>query len=194
MWEQFTEFMNGLTNNPIFISMTSILSVLGSVLVILSKTSLGKKAIRKLTEMSNKTKDEVETVKISVDNAKKELDAKALEIEELNETFQNKLQVEMKTFYSQFDFYETQMYEILKLIPNAKVQEQLNKFYGEWQEKKVEIQEFIGMGNEKFNEELSEKMKEVEQLQHNFEELNGKLTALLETQNEERIDNETKEE
>ena len=193
MWEEFTQWLTNVTNNPTFIALMSILTTVGSILVIISKTSFGKKAILKLTQLAEVSRTEITKIQETVNEEKEKLEKRADELTEAYSNFTAHLDTQFKVFFNQFDFYETQMYEILKLVPNAKVQEKLEEFYSGWQDKKKEIEEFIGLSYSQIEEKLSEKDEKIAELENKMNDLLSMFEELKHGR-EERIDDKTEEE
>lgn len=159
-WEGFTQWLTDISNNPVFISVISILSALLSVLVIISKTSIGRKAIKLLTNMSRETNNKVVAIYSEVNGKLKLLDEKLVEIEEERKELTEKAEI----FFNLFSFYENEMINICELIPNKKVQDKVALFKQHWPEAKKEIEKFIGIDCVEYQNKLSD-------LQHQIEEL-----------------------
>lgn len=155
------QWLTDLTNNPTFIAIVTVLTSAGSVLLALSKTSFGKKAIKYLTEKADSTAQKVDA-EINI------LEDKVRLLDEQKTAFINELDTKFKVYFEQFSFYESQMIEILECIPNVKVQEKVVALKEEWANKKKEIEVLIGLGSE----EIENKMKELElQVQELMEKL-----------------------
>lgn len=178
-WEMFTEWLTNVTNNPAFISIASVLSVLGSVLLVISKTSFGRKAIKQLSLISEASRAHISEVENRIKEKSEEIDAKIAEFNEDAVSFKEEMEERYKVFFNQFDFYETQIFEILELIPNEKVKAKLATMKEEWLKKKSEIQEFIGISYSEFESKMDELQKQIEELKDGREK---------------RINNETEEE
>lgn len=128
-WEHFTTWLDQVTSNPLVITITGILTVVGSIFIFLSKTSFGKKAIANLTGLYRigeqkatqtlKKVEEVETL------AKEKI--KALESQYEQKANELKAEYEQKaaTLVSIINYYEESVFSILEKIPNAKVQSEL---------------------------------------------------------------------
>ena len=175
-WEGFTQWLTDVSNNPVFISLTTIFGIGGCAWVILGRTSFGKKMINKAIDLSSGLKRDFSEAKKKVDESCKIVDEKLTEIENKKNEIEKLVNNKIETFYNQFEFYETQIISILKLIPNNKVQEAVDKMIEEWANKKKEIEDFVCVS-------YSEVMNELEKMKKTIEELeNG------------RNDNQTKEE
>ena len=165
------EWLTEFTNSPIFITLSSIFSVLGSILIIIGKTSWGKKAIAKLTDMANKTKADVENIKVECKSALDEVKTALNTLETEKETYKKELDTQVRVYFNQFSFYETQMFDTLSQIPNAKVQEKLEILKANWESQKAEIEKVIGIGQD----EINAKMSELEEMKKQVQELLDKL-------------------
>ena len=174
-WEGFTQWLTDISNNPVFISVISILSALGSVLVIISKTSVGRKALKQLTALGRETNDRVSSCVAKVDNGLKKIDAELVKLNKEKEEVLKDLEIKAKTFYNMFDFYETQMIAVLKLIPNAKVQKELDKIESEWNEKKKEIANYVGITYAEMQDKFDELEKQIGALKEGISDGREKL-------------------
>lgn len=196
MWEEFSQWLTNITNNPTFITIASILSSVSGILLIISRTSFGKRAIKKLTELARKTEESFNTHKEIVAEKITEIENKVIEAKSDLEDATKELDRRFRVYFNQFSFYEEQMFSILELIPNAKVQEKLKELKNEWQNKKKEIEEFLCISYEEFENKAKEfeeeKNKQIAELQRQLDEI--KELVFGESKDEERIDNEAKEE
>lgn len=175
-WEGFTQWLTDVSNNPVFISLTTIFGVGGCAWVILGRTSFGKKMINKALDLASGLKRDFSETKKKVEATCKLVDEKLVEIENKKNEIEKMVNNKIETFYNQFEFYETQIIGVLKLIPNSKVQEAVDKMIEDWADKKKEIECFVCVS-------YSEVMDELEKMKKTIEELeNG------------RNDNQTKEE
>ena len=165
------EWLTEFTNSPIFITLSSIFSVLGSILIIIGKTSFGKKAIAKLTDMTNQTKADVENIKAECKSSLDEVKTALNTLEAEKETYKKELDTQVRVYFNQFSFYETQMFDTLSQIPNAKVQEKLEILKANWESQKAEIEKVIGIGQD----EINAKMSELEEMKKQVQELLDKL-------------------
>lgn len=165
------EWLTEFTNSPIFITLSSIFSVLGSILIVISKTSWGKKAVAKLTDMANQTKADVENIKVECKSALDEVKTALNTLETEKETYKKELDTQVRVYFNQFSFYETQMFDTLSQIPNAKVQEKLEILKANWESQKAEIEKVIGIGQD----EINAKMSELEEMKKQVQELLDKL-------------------
>jgi len=164
-WDQITSWLSELTDKPIFITLAGILTVVGAVFVFLSKTSFGKKAIAKLTKLYYLGD------KIATETLKKVQDVETLakeRIDELEGCFEQKV-TKLKNEYEQkvaalisiANFYEETLFITLEKIPNAKVQEQVAILKEEYQNKKKEIEEIVGVIYQDYTLALKNKEEEI---------------------------------
>lgn len=165
-WEGFVQWLTNISNNPVFISVVSILSGLLSVLVIISKTSVGRKALKQLTALGRDTQFKVGEIAGKVDGKLKAIDSKLIELKNEKEQFMKDAETKAKIFYNMFDFYETQMIESLRLIPNVKLQKQLDKIELEWKDKKQEIEKYVGITYAEMQDKFSDLEKQIEELKN----------------------------
>lgn len=179
-----------ITTHPAFIAIVTVGSILGSALLILSKTSFGKKAIAKIVETVSGLKSKIdETHKIVDDTLDKVEEAK----KEIT-NFKEEITKDVKTYFAQLSYFEEGIFNVLTTIPNAKVQEQLEQFYAKWQDKKKEIEEFVGGSFVAFDDKLKElekqKDNEIANLSNEINELkeliNKTLNSLENGENEQR--------
>lgn len=190
-----------ITNHPAFLAVLSILSFIGGIIAIISKTSWGKKAIAKLTDLADVTKRKVDATRDLVNTQIENIN----QIKEDVVSFKEDVVNEIKSYFSQLEFFEKSVYNILSQIPNAKVQEQLKVFYSQWQEKKREIQEFVGSSytevDSKIKELNDEKDRQISALKNEIEELKDLVNKTINVkesgeneQRKETINAQTKEE
>lgn len=160
-----------ITNHPVFVSIISIVSLGGIVLVALNKTSFGKKAIEKLTKLVDNGAERITGIKKVVDET---LD-KVNEVKETALKTKEEVEIRFKSYFSQLEFFESAVFNILKEIPNAKVQAELTAFEKQWVSKKKEIIDYVGSSYSELNEDLKElkdeKEREIATLKGEIEQL-----------------------
>lgn len=148
-WESFTSFMSKVANQPIVISLSSIFAFFSGALLLFSRTSLGKKAINKAISLcSGADRKAAETLKKVQDIetlAKDKIAALqadyAKKVEELTNFYEQKLACAL----SFVNFYEESLFAIADQIPNVKVQALLSDYKKEYENKKKEIVDTIGV-------------------------------------------------
>ena len=183
-WEEFCNWLNGITNNQTFVAFVSFLSALASVLVVISRTSFGRKALNKLTELSNFDRAKIDEFAHQLENKSKEI-AEFIENKQKElEKFETELMNKATIIYNQFDAFEVAIFKIIGEIPNAKVQTQLVEFKEEWKDEKKKIAETMGKSYTEFEEKFESVMAEINAIKEGLN--NG--------QREETIDNQREEE
>lgn len=121
MWEQVVEKTTAFFDKPVPIIGCTIGFLLITVLTIISKTSFGKKSIRRLTELARLTHETVETTLKNVNDKLNEIDEKQDDIEYM---LCDRLQAQEKRIYE----LETLLTEICKNIRNAKIKALINDY------------------------------------------------------------------
>ena len=193
--------INEITHHPAFLAVVSILSILGSALAIISKTSFGKKAIRKLTDLVNKGDERISQFKETIDDVSDTVQSAKQEIVD----FKEEVKQEVKTYFNQLEFFEESIYSIIEQIPNEKVKAQLKTFKEKWKEKKKEIQDFVGGSYLELDNQLKQleekKNDEIASLRSEIEELKQLVVQAVKTaettengERKETINEETNEE
>lgn len=163
-WEGFTNWLTDISHNPVFISVVSILSGLFSVLVIIAKTSVGRKALNQLSALGRKTQDRVTEIDDKVSARLRTVDSRLQELKDEKDKFFKEAEDKFRVFYNQFNFYETEIIETLKLIPNKKVQERVELIESGWKDKKKEIEDFVGISYSEMTNKISDLEKQIEEL------------------------------
>lgn len=117
MWEQLKHTLSQIADKPIVIIITTILSILVFVLVVFSKTSLGKKALNtlkgKITDLTNKIVVALELFNDKAKECENALNQAKKTIEEQNEHI-TKL--------------ETLLFDIANAQSNVKVKKLVNEY------------------------------------------------------------------
>lgn len=174
-------------NNPLPVVGISVLMLGLIALKFFASTSVGKRAINQFKEVNNELAGKVNDIKRGYEDLKKAndefLEESKNEIANLKQDYENQL----KTVYSQFDYFEKSIFKSLEEIPNAKVKAEIEKFKAGYEENKKQL----GMiANDKY--ELVQ--AELENMKNQmFEQLNSELEA-IKNEAKERIDNQTKKE
>ena len=140
-WQNFVDWLKGVTENPAFISIVSILCVGAFALIGLSKTSVGKAAITKITSLCSENTRRVEEYWNNTKNVYKKVEETKNQIE----AFKSDCVDRIKVAFGQFEFFENSIYAIIEEIPNAKVQAKLVEFKNNWESKKREIEKTVGI-------------------------------------------------
>jgi hypothetical protein len=153
-WEQITTWLDQFTDKPIvYWTLCVVVGIVGA-LVVLSKTSLGRKAIIQLTSLyhlgdrkANETLEKVKEVELLAKD----------KIEALKGEYEQKV----ACLVSIVNFYEESVFVILEDIPNAKVQTKLANFKKIYIQKKEEIKATIGEIYQDYNLALERKEDEI---------------------------------
>lgn len=121
MWEQVVEKTTAFFDKPVPIIGCTIGFLLITVLTIISKTSFGKKSIRRLTELARLTHETVETTLKNVNGKLSEIDEKQFNIERYLEC-----KLEEQNLY--IEKLESLIEEIAGNIRNAKIKALINDY------------------------------------------------------------------
>ena len=105
--EKFGQWLNEFSNTKVGIIIATTISVLLILVYIFSKTSIGRKALIELRSKAITTKSYVETTKEVI-------------VEELKKQ-KEKTEKELELYKSYFESFRQETFEVLKVIPNAKV-------------------------------------------------------------------------
>ena len=150
----FQDWLSHLANNPLFISASSISLCFAYVLVIFSKTSLGKKLFNKAKSSYDealKAKDE------TLNNLKETIEAKESEIKELTYQYENRLNVLLCENVE----LEKLLDKIGEVSPNLKIKNALEEFRNSREERLNKINEVFTYLNFDL---LKEKAEETDRL------------------------------
>lgn len=164
-WEGFCQWLTDISHNPVFISVVTVLSALASVLVVIAKTSVGRKALNELRRLGRDTGSQFIKVKKEVSDKLAEIDEKIkIEQHELAE-FKSDLEKKTTIVYNQMAFVEETMFELLELIPNIKVKAKIEKLKIEWQSQKDKIAEVMGVSYSEIESKMSELDKRIAEIE-----------------------------
>lgn len=184
-WAEFTQAIKDFFNQPLPVILTSISTVVVYVLVILSKTSFGKKNLLwcrgQINDIAKTATDTNEKVKEVQQLAKEE-------IASLKADYEQKITIALSTV----NFYEESVFSIFEKIPNAQVQAELNNFKVEYAARKQAIIDTIGITYQDYQQALNEKVNEVRneyenklaELQKQFDEFVVSVKPYLDQINE----------
>lgn len=148
-WETAKAFIDRISNNPIVVTLAGVFAFIGGGLLLLSRTSVGKKAINKAIELCSgadrKAADTLKKVQDIETLAKEKIAAlqkdNTKKIEDLTNFYEQKIACAL----SFVNFYEESLFAIADQIPNAKVQALLSDLKKEYENKKKEIADTIGV-------------------------------------------------
>ena len=154
-WDQFTSLIGKLMDKPLTISLSLVFTIGSFALLILSKTSLGKKAIKKFVGLYNEGERLAkETLKIANDTNERVRNVEILAKQKIDElkAFYDRKEQELKEHYEQktaalvsiVNYYVESSFATLEKIPNAKVQEEVKALREGYEVKKEEITNVVG--------------------------------------------------
>ena len=155
-WEIITNWISQFFDKKIVIAIATILAGLGCGLIMLSRTSFGKRAIVKLTTLyelglkkANDTEEKVKAVQKLAEE----------KISELEGYYEQRIAVVISTV----NFYEESTFALFELVPNKKVQEKLAEVKEQYKAKKELITSIIGEIYDDFEIAVEKKEKEIRQ-------------------------------
>lgn len=174
-WEVIKENISAFFNMPIVITLMSITFGFVYVLVIFSKTSLGKKLFNKVSLKYDEVVRYCKEMKDNYETFKKE---KEEELKTLKETYEQKLAVAVS--YTQQ--IEELLYKVAETTPNKKIKGLIEDFKSTKEERLAEIKKAVGTYEEflELKGKAEEVQKQVEDKVNEIkesvtEELNGKI-------------------
>lgn len=164
-WEQITTWLDQFTDKPIvYYSLCVVIGVVAAF-VILSKTSIGRKALKELRALFSRNeqtaKDTLKKVQEVETLAKEKIEALTADYEQKLADFESKCEQKVACVVSYFSLYEERTFAVLEKIPNAKVQEQVQIFKKEYEEKKKEISDVVGVIYEDYASAIENAKQEV---------------------------------
>lgn len=165
-WSQIALWIDNLTNNPTFITITGVLTLTGAVFSFLKTTSVGKKALNSLTTLGRNTNQIATDALVKVTAVEKFANDKIVELEAVfNKEVQEltiKYETKVAALISIVNFYEESLFAIVDLIPNKKVQERLLNFKSIYQDKKNEITNIVGVIYQDFDSVVATEKENIE--------------------------------
>lgn len=165
-WSQIALWIDNLTNNPTFITITGVLTLTGAVFSFLKTTSVGKKALNSLTTLGRNTNQTATDALVKVTAVEKFANDKIAELEAVfNKEVQEltiKYETKVAALISIVNFYEESLFAIVDLIPNKKVQERLLNFKSIYQDKKNEITNIVGAIYQDFDSVVATEKENIE--------------------------------
>lgn len=181
MWQDFREGLTNFTNNPVVISIISVLSILFAVLVVLSRTSIGRKFLKLFKEKLAEHKEEIDAVVKVAKEAKEDVEKFKDEAKEEIQEFKDNTSNKVVAIQSQFELFESDLFKILELIPNDKVKAQLELWKKNYSSQKEEIANLIGDSYSAVQEKINQEVKiRTEQSQQEIAALKGEIAQLKE--------------
>ena len=199
MWEQTKEILDLIVNSPLFTAIASIAGTVGGIFVIFKNTSFGKKAIAKMQESTNQAHEEVKQALVLVDKTIDSVKEAKQNIQEEVAKHTKEIENKVVAVYSSFQLEQENLFKILEVIPNTKVQELVK----EWKEKVIahegDLEELLGdtysLIKKQLEEQANEKIRLLEQKVEELQNSINKAKELIPEQEEVTEDEreETKE-
>lgn len=176
MWESFKAGWDAFTNNNLVLTLVGIIGSLSAVLVILSKTSIGRKALKwlneqfdKVSKLAKETREEVRIIGSEVNKAKKEF-------EEFGKQLKEESEKKIAGVYIQYTNFKNDVYKVLEQIPNAKVQNAIADLKEKADTKEEEIKSLLGDQYTELSEKAKNKYEDaITELESKNAELQAKL-------------------
>lgn len=174
-WDVFFEKLNeGLStswdwlNKPLPVVCVSIVTIFIFIITILNRTSFGRRAIKRLTSLADRTSNKVNELQGNIIDYESKVDEKVKDYE---------LEMDKKVaiITAQFDFFETSIFSALSQIPNLKVRNDVAKFQEGYEAKKQEIAEIIGTN---YKNVISEREEKIKMLEDSIEKLSEQIKEL----------------
>lgn len=164
-WDKFTAWIDQFTNKPLVYGIFIVLVSFACAFILFSQTSIGKKTLNKLTnlyklghEKANDTLKKVENVETLAKEKIAELEAQyEQKINDLTAAYEEKV----ATLISIVNFYEESFFAVLEKIPNAKVQDEIANLRENYESKKKEISDVIGVIYQDYTLILQNKEKQI---------------------------------
>ena len=153
-WEQITNAISAFFDKPVVITIIGVLSGALTLFTIFAKTSLGKKAIKSLTALYNLGEQRAKQTLEKVQDVERLANER---IEALKAEYEQKLAIVV----SLFNFYIESLFEIARLIPNAKVQKLADQLEANYKAKVSEITKVIGEIYQDYSLAVEEKEKAI---------------------------------
>ena len=181
-------------NKPLPIVGLSIAALSVILFNFLSRTSIGKKALNKLTNKidyyEKMNADFVNKVDNTIKDITDEINKFKEDSENKIEEYKNEYEDKAKAMNTKFDYIESNLMETLKQIPNKKVQDCICEFENKYEEIKLQTDLVIGSVNDKVVDYKEEQENRFHELEVKFIELKEEF----ENERKEAIDSKTEEE
>lgn len=188
-WQEFVEGAKTFFNQPVPVIGCTIGALCIAILTIISRTSIGKKALKKLTNLFNESKNKVDNVYNEYQNFKKEKEQEIKDIKELyeeqkraiKEEYENKLAI-VKSDYNKLNDFAISIGENIH-------NKNITKLIGEYKDKAtneiVGISEVVDKEVENaritYKEQFEQEIKAIsENYAKVIEELKNEIMALKE--------------
>ena len=164
-WEQITTWLDQFTDKPIVYYTLCVVIGIIAAFVLFAKTSVGRKALNELRGLFRSNEKTAKQTLEKVQNVETLANEKIAQLEaqytQKVEECENKCEQKVACALSIVNFYEERIFSALEKIPNAKVQECVKELKQEYQDKKQEISEVIGIIYEDYDLALENAKQEV---------------------------------
>jgi hypothetical protein len=137
--EEFKTWWHDFADNKLVLLIFAIVGLGVLLWIFASKTSFGKKAIRYLKEGCKKVSDESKKTKEVVEKKLGELDAYKTELDKKYIDFVNKAEEQVSAILIQYQYLKSDLYDVLNVIPNVKVQAKLKELIAKVDNREDEI-------------------------------------------------------
>lgn len=137
--EQFKTWWNEFANNRLVLLIFAILGLGLLLWIFANKTSIGKKALNFLKDGFNKVSNESKETRKIVDDKIVEIDTYVKSLDTKYNDFVNKTEETVSAVLIQYQYLKSDLYDVLNVIPNAKVQAKLKELIAKVDERENEI-------------------------------------------------------
>ena len=204
-WEQITTWIDHFTNKPLVYGIFIVLVSFACAFILFSQTSIGKKALRKLTSLYTLGDQRNSTTLKKVEEVERLATERIEALESHYEQKASELKAEYEqkvaTLVSIVNFYVESLFESLELVPNAKVQNQIKVLKANYETKKNEIAQVIGPIYQDYTSALEKQKDEIRKeydekvafLESEIAQLSLYINEIKESKEEEPSDGEREE-
>lgn len=168
-WKSISE----VVKNPLFIIVAIVLVAIIITFAVVVSKSASKNKVSEIEDEVVETKSEVKGYLAQVSKVDETVKA----IKDDYNDFVKEFGGRFENYFNQFAYFEKSVYEILSQIPNAKVQDALEKFKIEYESKKKEIKELVGLPYNEFIEQLKARDNEIARLRGELQQVKDLLKA-----------------
>ena len=162
-------------NKPLPVVCVSIVTVFIFVITIINRTSFGRRAIVKLTNLADSSSRKIDDIKVLTD----EFTAKT---NDRVDNFVSDVNSKIAIMQGQLDYFETAIFDSLGQLPNVKVKKAIEDFKSQYDIKKQEIADIIGSN---YANALSEREEKIKLLEDRINELTDVVKELKQYDNNE---------
>ena len=169
-WDSVVLNIKEFFNQPVVVIVTSIASTVVGAIAIISKTSFGKRAIRRMKEQIKEIREKVDLSHQTVE------DVKELAYDKID-SLKAEYECKLKVLVSQYDFFVDGVFSVLELYPNIKIKEAVSKLRAEYEVRREEIKKVVGWAYNDVEEYINEKRSELDEYIVRAKALIDELTA-----------------